>query len=231
MILRDPVSSLSHLFTAVWALLATGVMLRLESKSWRRRLPVAVFGFSMVLLYLASGIFHALFFTSDEERLFYQKLDQTAIYLLIAGTNTPLIAFVLRPKFGRLMLVWMWGFATVGVACQWLLPKPPHAAVVGVCLGMGWAGMVPLLSYYRALGWRAMNWVWLGAACYTFGGICELCEWPVLIRGVVGPHDFFHLCISAGSIAFCGFMVRHVVGYSRPPAVSGPADQPLPRLG
>jgi hemolysin III len=218
MLLRDPVSSASHLFTAVWAVLATAVMLRLEAGNWRRQLPLAVYGVSMVLLYLASGVYHALMLPAEQLRLF-QKIDQTAIYLLIAGTNTPVIAFVLRPAFGRWMLAWLWGFAAAGVACQWLLPKAPHAAVVGVCLGMGWGGLVPLLTYYRALGWRAMNWVWLGAACYTLGGVCELCEWPVLVPGWVGPHDFFHFCISAGSIAFCGFIVKYVVRYSHPPAM------------
>lgn len=188
----------------------------MEARKWQRRLPVAVYGISMVLLFLASGTFHALFFASEEERRFFQKLDQTAIYLLIAGTNTPVMTFVLHGRFRVWMLGFLWGLAALGIGYQWLLPKAPHAAVVGICMGMGWAGMTPLLTYYRALGWRAMNWVWLGAAFYTLGSICELCEWPTLVRGWVGPHDFFHFCISAGSIAFCGFIVKHVIGYSRP---------------
>jgi hemolysin III len=223
MILRDPVSSLSHLFTAAWAVLVTGVMLRMEMRAWHRRFPVAVYGLSMVLLFLASGIFHALFFESEAERRFYQKLDQTAIYLLIAGTNTPIMVFVLHGRFRARMLTLLWGFAAVGVGCQWLLPKAPYAAMVGVCMGMGWAGLVPLLTYYRALGWRAMNWVWLGAAFYTAGSICELCAWPTLVNGWVGPHDFFHFCISAGNIAFCGFIIKHVIGYYRPVPDAVPA--------
>ncbi len=216
MLFRDPVSSLSHLFTAAWAVLATGIMLRLAGGGWRRQVPIAIYGTSMVVLYLASGVFHALFFRSKEEELFYQKLDQTAIYLLIAGTNTPIAAFVLRGRFRAWMLSTLWGFAALGVGCLWLLPKAPYAAIVGICMGMGWAGLMPLPTYYRALGWRAMNWVWAGAGFYTLGSICELCEWPVLMPGWVGYHDFFHFCISAGSIAFCGFIVRYVIGHSRP---------------
>ena len=222
MILRDPVSSLSHLFTAVWAVLATGVMLRLTKGGWRRQLPIAIYGASMVVLYLASGVFHALFFRTEEERRFYQKLDQTAIYLLIAGTNTPVMAFVLHGRYRARMLAFLWLFAAVGVGYQWLLPKAPHAAVVGICLGMGWAGLMPLLVYYRALGWRAMNWVWAGAGFYTLGSVCELVEWPILVSDWIRPHEFFHFCISAGSIAFCGFIMKYVISHSRPEPLTLP---------
>jgi hemolysin III len=213
--LRDPVSSLSHLFTAVWALLATGIMLRLAGGGWRRQVPIAIYGSSMVVLYLASGVFHALNLPKDELR-FYQKLDQTAIYLLIAGTNTPIAAFVLRGRFRAWMLGILWGFAAVGVGCQWLLPKAPYAAIVGICMGMGWAGLMPLPTYYRALGWRAMNWVWAGAGFYTLGSVCELVGWPTLVPKWIQPHEFFHFCISAGSIAFCGFILRYVISHSHP---------------
>src|SRR5262249_1207548 len=133
--LRDPVSSASHLATAVWAVFATLIMLRLTPAG--RRLPVAVYGLSMVFLYTATGIFHGLFFDSYEEKRFYQKLDQSAIYLLIAGTYTPVLSFLLDGAWRRWFLRLVWAFAIAGVACQWLLPKPPHAAVVGLYLGIG----------------------------------------------------------------------------------------------
>jgi hemolysin III len=211
--LRDPVSSLSHLATALWAVFATAVMLKLTAGGWKRKAAVAVYGTSMVLLFLASGTFHGLFYETPEQRRFFQKLDQTAIYLLIAGTNTPIVAFLLSGSFRKWMLRVLWGLAAVGVACQWLLPKAPHAAIVGVCLGLGWAGFVPLVAYYRAVGWRAVNWIWLGAAFYTLGGVCELCEWPVVVPGWFGFHEVFHFCVTAGSVCFFLFVARHVIGY------------------
>ncbi|MFO0824383.1 MAG: hypothetical protein U0792_14925 [Gemmataceae bacterium] len=50
---------------------------------------------------------------------------------------------------------------------------------MGVYLGMGWIGTIALPLYYRAVGWRAMNWAILGALFYTGGAVCELCKWPV----------------------------------------------------
>ncbi|HUR53058.1 MAG TPA: hemolysin III family protein [Gemmataceae bacterium] len=213
--LRDPVSSLSHLFTALWAVFATMVLLRLTAGGWKRKTAVAVYGTSMVLLYLASATFHGLFYETTEQRRFFQKLDQTAIYLLIAGTNTPIVAFVLRPTFRNRMLGIIWGLAFVGVAFQWLVPQAPHAVIVGVCMGLGIFGLVPMAAYYRALGWRAMNWVWLGSGAYILGGICELCEWPVVVPGWFSFHEFFHFCVTAGSVCFFLFISRHVIGYQR----------------
>jgi hemolysin III len=215
MLLRDPVSSLSHLFTAFWAVFATMVLLRLVGGDWKRKLPVVVYGTSMVLLFTASGVFHGLFYQTEEERRFFQKLDQTAIYMLIAGTNTPIAAFLLRPVFRNWMLGVLWGLAFLGMAFQWLLPKAPHSAIVGVCLGLGLFGLVPMVAYYRAVGWRAMNWVVLGAGIYVLGGVCELCEWPVVVPGWFSFHEFFHFCVTTANVCFFLFISRHVIGYQR----------------
>src|SRR5262245_6573703 len=129
--LRDPVSSASHILTALWAVFATLILWRLTPPGQGRRLAVAIYGVSMVLLFSASGLFHGLHFDSYAELRFFQKLDQSAIYLLIAGTNTPVIAFLLAGPWRSWFLRMVWTLAVTGVACQWLLPSPPHSVVVG----------------------------------------------------------------------------------------------------
>jgi hemolysin III len=223
--LRDPVSSASHLLTAVWAAYATLILIRLTPGTSTRRLAVAVFGVSMVLLYLASGTFHAVPYTrtsNPDAFRFFQKIDQSAIFLLIAGTNTPCMVIVLGGKRGLWYLRAMWAWAAAGIACLWLLPKAPHAAVVGIYMGMGWFGMLPGLYYYRALGGRPLLWVLLGAAFYTAGAVCELLEWPVISVWPVrfAYHEILHLCDTAGSLAFFVFITRHVIPYQ--PPVEGP---------
>jgi hemolysin III len=214
--LRDPVSSLSHLATAIWAVFATVLMVRLTAPGKGRRFAVLVYGLSMVVLFLASGLFHGLYYETYEEKRFFQKLDQSAVFILIAGTSTPVLAFLLTGALRRWFLRTVWAFALTGVACQWLLPKPPHALMVGLYLGLGWLGLVPILHYYRAVGWRAMNWVWLGAAFYTLGAICELTQWPVIIPGWVQAHEVLHFCDSAASMAFFLFILRYVVPRESP---------------
>jgi hemolysin III len=216
MTLRDPISSVSHLLTALWAAYATLILLRLASPG--RRWPVAVFGLSMVALYFASGTFHGVPFTrtaNPDEFRFFQKLDQSAIYLLIAGTNTPCLAILLGGRRARWFLGLMWFIAAAGIACLWFLPKPPYAVIVGLCLGMGWLGIVPIVHYYRAVGWRAMNWMWLGAIAYTAGAVCELAEWPVVTLSPIrfAYHEVMHLCDIAGTAAFFVFISRYVIGF------------------
>ncbi|HEV3438197.1 MAG TPA: hemolysin III family protein [Gemmata sp.] len=225
--LRDPVSSASHLATAIWAVFATLLMLRLTAPGAGRRGAVLVYGLSMVVLFLASGTFHGLSYS----RLF-QKIDQSAVYILIAGTNTPLLTILLRGLWRRWFLVLVWAFALTGVASLWLLPRPPHPLVVGLYLGLGYLGTIPIFHYYRAVGWRAMNWLWLGAAFYTLGAVCELTQWPVIVPGWVQAHEVLHLCDSAASLMFFLFIIRYVIPFSseHPQHDSKNADKQTPEL-
>ncbi|HEY2787071.1 MAG TPA: hemolysin III family protein, partial [Fimbriiglobus sp.] len=201
---RDPLCAFSHLLTAAWALFVTPFMVRLARPEPGRKLAVAAFGLSMVLLFLASGVFHGVPYTAKNDPVefrFFQRLDQSAIFVLIAGTNTPPLVILVGGRLGKRLLAGIWGLALIGIGCLWTLPKPPYAVVVGVSLGMGWLGLLPILRYYRSVGWRAMNWVWIGALLYTAGGICELTNWPWMRAGPVrfGPHEVFHLLCSAAS--------------------------------
>ena len=224
--LRDPVSSASHLLTAVWAVFATLVMLRLTTNRPSRKIPVFVYGASMVLLFLASGTFHGLHYHGDEEqRRFFQKIDMSAIYFLIAGTYTPVIAVLLRGAWRTWFLRMVWVLAFAGISCMWLLPKAPHGAIVGIYLFLGWVGIIPLPLYYRAVGWRAMNWIWLGAGLYSIGAFCELTQWPILMTEPVwlGFHEVLHICDAIANFVFFLFVVRYVIPYQpRTPQYAAP---------
>lgn len=214
--LRDPVSSASHLFTAAWAVFATLVMIRLAAPRPGRLVPVVIYGVTMVLLFLASGTFHGLHYDTPEQKRFFQKLDQSAIYLLIAGSYTPVLAILLDGAWRRWSLRVVWAFAATGVLCLWLLPKVPHSVTVSLYLGVGWAGFAPVVQFYRAVGWRAMNWAWLCAGSYCAGGVFELTDWPVIVPGWIQAHEVLHFCDTAGALALFVFVVRHVIPYQPP---------------
>ena len=172
----------------------------------------------MVFLYLSSSLFHGVPFTAAHNQVefrFFQRLDQSAIYVLIAGTNTPLLATLLAGRWRKWCLSGMWALASIGTAALWLLPKAPHEVIVVICLAMGWLGLLPLRHYYRAVGWQAMNWIWAGCALYTAGALCELAEWPVFTVSPVrfGFHETFHLISAAASAAFFLFILRYVIPY------------------
>ena len=179
-----------------------------------------MFGGSLVLLYLASGTFHGLPLASgsDDFRLF-QRLDQSAIYLVIAGTNTPLMVTFLRGRQRVMLLATIWIVAALAISALWLLPKVNHAVIVSACMAMGWLGMWPLRTYHRAVGARAMGLLWLGCFLYTAAALCELTEWPVLLVEPFrfGFHETFHIFCAAASATFFLFILRYVIPF-RPDA-------------
>ena len=220
--LRDPVSSSSHLLTALWAVFATLIMYRLTANRPERRFPVLVYGASMVALFLASGTFHAPPFPRGSELwLLFQKIDMSAVYLLIAGTYTPILSILLVGAWRRWLLRMVWALAGAGVACLWLIPQVPFNAVVGIYVALGWLGVLPLPLYYRLVGWRAMNWVWAGGALYTFGAVCEVAEWPVIVPGWFAFHETLHVAHSTANVVFFLFIVRYVIPFEPPAAAPG----------
>jgi len=210
---------------AFWAIFATLLLRRLTRDDAVRRFSVTIFGLSMVLLYLASGLFHGLMLPREQLR-FFQKLDQSAIYLLIAGTYTPVMALLLTGQMRAGMLSGIWAMALAGIGCMWLLPKAPHSLTVSIYLGMGWFGMLGIWQYFLAVGWRGMSWALGGALLYTLGAICELARWPVIWPGVVQSHECLHLCDMAATYCHVVFILRYVIVYR--PIEGGVSPQLLP---
>jgi hemolysin III len=226
-VLRNPVSAGTHLVWCAWAVFVALFLWRLARGDRYRQFCVAVFGVSMVLLYGASGTYHAL--TVDEPTLHYFRLlDYSAIYLLIAGTYTPLFGLVLHGRTRLVLLTSMWLAAVVGIACKWLLPAPPYGLTVGVYIAMGWMGLLPMGHLVRALGWRAMGWAILGGLLYTAGGLCDALHWPVLLPHVVTSHEVLHVFDMGGTAVHVYFVVRFLLPYrpgevyARPSTVAAP---------
>jgi hemolysin III len=211
--LRDPVSSLTHLLTALWAAYATLVLIRMTPASPGRRLAVAVYGLSMVMLFAASALFHA----TPAAWPVFQRIDQSAIYVLIAGTNTPILVCLLGWS-GRWLLGLLWGLAGIGIVAQWTFSAPPHFVIVAICLTLGWLGFLPVVHYYRALGWKPMIWIWAAGLSYSLGGIIEFVNWPLITYWPVriGSHEVFHVLVVLGSLLFFAFITRHVVRHRAP---------------
>jgi hemolysin III len=212
-VFRNPVSSLTHLGWCLWAVWVTGILWKLARGDRWRRLSVGCFGLSMVLLYGASGTYHAI--PRSEEWLVeqFRKLDHSAIYVLIAGTGTPVFTVLLRGRLRVWMLSLVWALAAVGVACKWLLPAPPYALTVALYVAMGWLGLIPAYALFRVVGLRGLSLVFLGGVLYTAGAVCDATEWPVLLPGVVGYHEMLHVFDMGGTLVHVLFVVRYVLPF------------------
>ncbi len=213
-LLRNPVSAVTHLLWCVLGFYVTGILWRLTRGDRPRQLSTGVFGLSLILLYGASGIYHSV--PSGAALLPYlQKLDHSAIYVLIAGTYTPVFAVLLSGRWRVVLLSLVWGMAGVGIAAKWLVPWPRYEWTVALYVAMGWIGVVPAVQLIRAVGVQAMLWGLLGGLLYTFGGVCDAIQWPILLPGVVGYHEVLHLSDMGGTLVHIFFIVRYIVPFQR----------------
>ena len=214
-VFRDPVSAGTHLLWCVLGLFITALLWRLSRGDRVRQLSTGMFGLSMVLLYGASGAYHAVPRETPQLMAYLRLLDHSAIYVLIAGTYTPVFAVLLRGRLRVVLLTMIWALAGVGIAAKWLLPWPPYGLTVALYILMGWVGIFPIWQLIRAVGVRGMAWGLLGGLFYTFGGVCDALSWPVLLPGVIGYHEVLHLADMGGTLIHVFFIVRYVLPFQR----------------
>ncbi len=210
--LREPVAAGTHLAFCLWAIFGMLLLWRLTRGNRLKQLSLGVFGWSMIVLYAASGLYHAIRLPPNDI-VFYQLLDHSAIYGLIAGTYTPVFVVLLRGRWRWFLLAAMWALAVTGIACKWLLPMPDYSVTTGFYLAMGWLGLGPVLNLVRVVGLRGVGLGLLGGLFYTAGAVCDVIGWPVLIPQVFGPHELTHLCDMGGTLLHFAFIVRYVVPF------------------
>ena len=210
----DPFSSLSHLAGAlVFAILSLDLIGRGRGDA-RRVLSLVVFAFSCVLLLSLSGAYHLLQHDTAA-RSVLMRLDHAAIFMLIAGSFTPVHVILFRGPWHRDLLVWIWAAAILCLTLKSVFFKDiPDGLGLAMYLGLGWLGVISTAALVRRHGLRfILPLVW-GALAYTIGAVAEHLHWPELIPGIVGPHEVFHLAVLAG-IAFHWAFIRRIASRDR----------------
>lgn len=207
---REPVNGLTH---AVGALLAVaGAVLLIRSglahgpvHAW----ALGIFGVSLVLLYAASAMYHSLR-CAPHLLARLRRLDHMAIYVLIAGTYTPVALLVIGGRLGVGIAVAAWLVAAIGIVQKAFWIEASDWFSAGCYLAMGWAGVLlarPLLD--SAPLWFA-GLLALGGLVYTGGAVVFATERPRLWPGRFGAHELWHLCVLGGSAAHFWAILRYV---------------------
>lgn len=217
----DPVSSLSHLIGAGVFLVLGVALLRRGRGQTARVASLGVFVFGCVFLLSMSGVYHLLG-PDGAARAVMQRLDHCAIFVLIASTFTPAHTILFHGILRWLPLVLIWSAAVSGITLKMIyFDDVPESLGLGLYLGMGWLGLFSGLLILRRYSWRMTLPLLWGALAYTVGAVLEFARWPVLIPGVVGGHELFHLAVLAGA----GFHWRFIWTIADYPlAGSGAAD-------
>jgi hemolysin III len=178
--------------------------------SMRHLLGAAVFGTTAVLLFGASANYH-LRATSRRTAL-YRRLDHAMIYLLIAGTYTPLCLVPLWPtRTGRVLLAVVWALAIAGVVVEVVLRELPRRVSTTIYLALGWAGVLATPVLVNHLPWALLVWVLLGGLLYTLGAAVYWRKWPRGRPGVFGFHELWHVFVIAASASHYWAVLRYVL--------------------
>lgn len=161
----------------------------------------AVYGACAVALFLASGIYHSL----HKAGVWLQKLDHMAIYLMIAGSYTPIAVLALPREWAIPVLVAQWGLAAIGVFVQATRTKTPSWLRLTLYLTMGWMALGILGPLSASIGSGPVGWLIAGGVVYTVGAIVYATGRPRLWPGKFGSHELWHCFVLGG--AACHFVV------------------------
>ncbi|MEI8019232.1 MAG: hemolysin III family protein [Schlesneria sp.] len=191
---REPFSSLSHLLGAgVFAGLAVH-LIRRGGADTVRATSLAVFGATSVILLLSSGIYHI--FWPGPMREFMLRADVSAVFLLIAGSMTPVhaILFTGVARWGALALIWF--VAIAGIVWRMLFcENTPGPAGIAFFLLFGWGSAITAFVIWRRFGWNFVQPAVLSGLAYTVGAIGLILHQPILVAGIIGPHEIWHVAV------------------------------------
>ena len=208
--IREPGSAITHLIGMILAAAATTPLLIKSALSGGNTLfALSIFCLSMVLLYGASTTYHSVSLTGHALEIF-RKIDHMMIFVLIAGSYTPVCLIILGGKLGYTLLAVVWGIAILGMlfkACWVTCPKWFSSVIY---IAMGWVCLAVFGRLWSSLPHSAFGWLLAGGIIYTIGGIIYAIK-PKCFdekHKVFGLHEIFHLFVMGGS--FCHFIFMYL---------------------
>ena len=201
--LREPINSITHFVGAglsFIALIAMLVKVAISDSSVISILSVTIFGISLTLLYATSGTYHGIISTEKVIK-FFQKLDHSMIFILIAGSYAPFCLISIGDKFGFTMFLIMITLAIVGIIFKLCWFNCPCWVDSVMYIGMGWIALFMIKPLAAILPGISLFWLVLGGILYTIGGIIYATKSKKLTIGNWGFHEIFHIFILLGSLS------------------------------
>ncbi len=208
--IREPGSAITHFIGMMMAVFAA--VLKAGATSGTVSLvAMAVFMTSMILLYGASAAYHSVNLNEKYLRMF-RKLDHMMIFVLIAGSYTPVCLIVLGGEIGYSLLALVWGIALAGMAVKACWITCPKWFSSLIYIAMGWVCVLVFGRLFDTLSTGGFLWLLAGGIIYTLGGVIYALKLPLFNsrHKDFGSHEVFHLFVMAGSICHFIFMYTYV---------------------
>lgn len=196
--LEEKLNSLTHSIgvgLSIAGLIFLMVPCRMNQATTWHYVSYAIYGSFQILLYLTSSLTH-LFTDRPKLNSLFRAMDQLSIYLLIAGTYTPVALILLRGPWGWTIFGLIWGMALIGILMKSLFTKGIHIASDLLYLPMGWLILIAIKPLKEVAPPGLIQWIAIGGACYTLGIVFYL------LKKMPFSHVIWHLFVLAGGISF-----------------------------
>ena len=197
---REPVNGLTHLIASGVALIGLIVLLLIAKGQPEKMISLLIYGISLTLMFFSSGIYHSVK-AHPNAMVKLRKFDHSAIYLLIAGTYTPICFNMMEGfwKWGMLGIVW--GLALLGISVKIFFIQAPRWATAGVYILMGWLCIIGIQEILAALPVGAIIWLAAGGVIFTLGAVIYITKTLNFVPGVFGFHEVWHIFVILGALA------------------------------
>ncbi len=195
--LREPVNGLTHLGAALLSLGGLFALFYLGKDHPLKNLSLAIYGISLVLMFSTSAAYHLI---SAKPQVIHRlrKLDHSAIYLLIAGTYTPICLHFFNGFWRWGLLSIIWGMAVTGVIVTLFYINKPRWISAGIYLIMGWFSVLGFQEMLNTMPTAALLWLLAGGLFFSIGAIIYATKKPNFFPGVFGFHEIWHIFVILG---------------------------------
>lgn len=208
--IKDPGSAITHFIGMLMAIFAAIPLLikAAHEPGYIYVISLAIYATSLILLYAASTTYHT-FDKSEKINTILKKIDHMMIFVLIAGSYTPICLLVLDKKTGIPLLALVWGIAIAGILIKAFWVYCPKWVSSVLYIGMGWTCVLAFTQILNGLSPAAFGWLLAGGIIYTVGGIIYALKLPIFNNKHknFGSHEIFHLFVMGGSA--CHFIVMY----------------------
>ena len=212
--LKDPGSAITHLIAMIGAIICSFPLITKSIRSGNHLATIAmtVFILSMIFLYAASTLYHSLDI-SAKVNLVFRRIDHAMIFVLIAGSYTPVCLLALPPQKGLSLLFFIWSVAIAGIMLKIFFINCPHWVSSVIYIAMGWTCVFVFRPLLTTLPKAAFLWLFAGGIIYTIGGVLYGLKLKVFekLPANFGSHEIFHLFVMGGSICHFVFMYMYML--------------------
>lgn len=210
---REAFNAYSHLVGAIGAAVFLGYLIYGSSSDpgWSR-VAFIIYGVTVFLMFASSAVYHAVNVSFETEERF-RMVDHMMIYLVIAGTYTPICVIVLDGGWRIGMLIGIWSFAAIGIFKKIFWMSAPRWFSTILYLLMGWVSVIIFPKLWDLLPHGFSYWIAIGGLFYTIGAIIYGIKKPDPYPGKFGFHEIWHLFVLGGAFSHFWAIYKFLPGY------------------